>query len=187
MPALASPRLAMPARPLLITASLASIVVGRLDLLRMLGLDPAAYPHGRPASLGKSSPAGEIRIASLPDRNRKALRPMPSEIHLWDGSALRYGRHLALDQRKAASLREHVRRFVGPDRLIIRIGPQAKLGFTRATFAAGFHAKTEMYRDCGAMLRARQPCRCVRSKQDSANGDRVFCRRCALDCFRNCS
>src|ERR1700690_3505406 len=117
-----------------------SVAIRGLDLLRTRRLDRRAAPraarfdkppddHAAPREALQIKPHGrETALVSFPDRNRKILGPMLSEIHIDRGSALAHGHHAALDQRKLTLMRQHIRGGLGVDQVIIRIGPQAKLG-----------------------------------------------------------
>ena len=52
------------------------------------------------------------------------------------GSAFTHGSHPALDQRKSAALRQHIRGGFGVEYLIIRIAPEAKFVAPRGAFTS---------------------------------------------------
>src|SRR5262249_13522510 len=77
----------------------------------------------RPARAFNKTRRRESALVSFQDRNRNITRPPPPEIDKDCRPVFPYGRDFALDQRKLASMRQHVPRQLGVEHLIIRIGP----------------------------------------------------------------
>src|SRR4029077_18355707 len=95
-------------------------------------LDPSAHPDAPPREPFRLNACGcEATLISLQNRNSEILGPPSSEVDVDRGSAFTHRYHLAFDQRKATALGLHIGGGVGVEEVIIRNGPEAKLGLAR--------------------------------------------------------